>query len=229
MKLGFTVGYLKTNTGRGDRSGVPSIEEVFDPATAPGLGEDSQFTRWGGFAVFDWRDARSGPRRGGVLGVQVRKYVDVDRRAYTFRDTRFEAQGYIPYYNGTRVIALRAAATITFPGEGQLIPYYLQPTLGGNDDLRGFSQYRFTDNHVIFMSAEHRWHVFSSLDMALFVDAGKVAPTRSQVNLADLKYSGGIGFRVRFLDAIISRIDFAVGREEFRWMWTFGDINQVRW
>jgi outer membrane translocation and assembly module TamA len=79
------------------------------------------------------------------------------------------------------------------------------------------------------MSAEHRWHVFNGLDMAMFVDAGKVAPTKSELNFADLKYSGGLGLRVRFFDAVVSRIDFAVGREEFRWMWTFSDINQVKW
>jgi outer membrane protein assembly factor BamA len=229
LQLGLTGGYLNADTGPGHRDGVPSIEQVFNATTAPGLGEDSDFTRWGGFAVVDWRDAKSGPRRGGLLGVQLRRYLDVEQKAYTYRDTRFDAQYYIPYFNDTRVVALHAAATLTFHGDDQVVPYYLQPTLGGNDDLRGFSRYRFTDNNVIFMSAEHRWHVFNGLDMAMFVDAGKVAPTKDQLNFADLKYSGGLGLRVRFFDAIVSRIDFAVGPEQFRVMWTFSDINQVKW
>lgn len=229
LRFGLTGGYLTTDTGPGHRSNVPSIEHVFDSTTAPGLGDDSQFTRWGGFAVFDWRDKRSGPRRGGLIGMQFRRYLDVEQKTYTYRETQFDAQYYLPYFNDSRVIALRASSTLTFRGEDQLVPYYLQPTLGGNDDLRGFSRYRFTDNNVLFMSAEHRWHVFNGLDMAVFGDAGKVAPSKSELNFADLKFSGGLGLRVRFLDAIISRIDFAAGREGFRWMWTFSDINEVRW
>jgi hypothetical protein len=56
-----------------------------------------------------------------------------------------------------------------------------------------------------------------------------VALTRNALNFSDLKYSGGLGLRVRFFEAIVSRIDFAVGREGFRWMWTFSDINEVKW
>ena len=49
------------------------------------------------------------------------------------------------------------------------------------------------------------------------------------LHFSDLKYSGGIGFRFRLADAVVSRIDFAVGREGFRWMWTFADIYRVRY
>ena len=229
LRIGLTGGYLNARTEEGHRDGVPSIEQAFDAATAPGLGQNSEFTRWGSFVLVDWRDSHSGPRDGGLLGARFRRYIDKAQRQFTYRETQFDAQYDIPYFNKTRVVALRAAATLTFPDPGQFVPYYLQPTLGGNDDLRGFARYRYTDNNVLFMSAEHRWHVFNGLDMALFADAGKVAPTKDELNFADLRYSGGIGLRVRFLDAIVSRIDFAYGREGFRWMWTFSDINSVKW
>ena len=76
------------------------------------------------------------------------------------------------------------------------MPLYLQPTLGGSDELRGFAPYRFKDYHSVNLTAEHRWHAFSMLDMALFADAGKVVPLKRDVDVSRLHYSGGIGFRV---------------------------------
>ena len=79
------------------------------------------------------------------------------------------------------------------------------------------------------MVDQHRWHAFSGLDMALFVDAGKVIPRKADIDFGNLKYSGGIGFRARIQGNVFMRIDFAGGPEGFRWMWTFSDIYKHRW
>jgi outer membrane protein assembly factor BamA len=229
FRLGLTGGYMTTYVGKGNRGGVPSIDEVFDDTTARGLHDDPEFARWGTFFVLERRDLKSGPRSGGLYGARFRQYTDIGLHRYSFRQTEFEAQHYIPYFNKTRVIALRALAVLSFRDGTQDVPFFLQPTLGGNDDLRGFARYRFTDDHALFMSVEHRWHGFTGLDTAVFFDAGKVVPEKKGLNFADLKYSGGVGFRFRLLDAVVSRIDFAVSTEGFRWMWTFSDINKARW
>ncbi|MDH4065619.1 MAG: BamA/TamA family outer membrane protein [Acidobacteriota bacterium] len=229
FRLGLTGGFMTTHVGRGKSGGVPSIEEVFDDSTAKGLNDDPEFLRWGTFLAFDHRDLQSGPRSGGFYGARFRQYSDIDLNKFSFRQSEFEAQYYIPYFNKSRVIALRASAVLSFRDSSQQVPFYLQPTLGGNDDLRGFERYRFTDDHAVFVSVEHRWHAFTGLDTALFFDTGKVTSEKKRLNFSDLKYSGGIGFRVRLLDAVVSRIDFAVGREGFRWMWTFSDINKPQW
>jgi hypothetical protein len=229
FELGVTGGYLSAHTGRGTRGGVPSTEETFGPAEAPGLGDDTQFVRWGSFFIFDYRDQRTGARSGGLYGVRFQQFADVDRHRYSFRQATFEFQQYVPYFNKTRVIALRAASVLSFTDAGQRVPIYLQPTIGGNDDLRGFARYRFHDDHAVYVGVEHRWHGFTGLDTAVFLDAGKVVGQRADVNLEHLRVSGGIGFRVRIADAIVSRIDFAAGREGFRMMWTFSDIYKPRW
>ena len=229
LRLGLTGGYMNVHTGSGKRGGVPSIEELFDSTTAPGLGDDPAFARWGTFVYFDHRDARSGPRSGGLYGVRFRQFADLDVGKYSFRDAQFEAQHYIPYFNRTRVIAFRAATSLSFPKSGQVVPYYLQPTIGGNSDVRGFPRYRFHDNHSVFFSVEHRWHGFTGLDTALFVDAGKVIAHKAEVDLSNLKVSVGFGFRVRVADAVVMRIEAAAGREGVRTMWTFSDIYKVRW
>jgi outer membrane protein assembly factor BamA len=229
LRVGLTGGFMDVHTGPGKRDGVPSIEELFDSTTAPGLGDDPAFARWGIFAFIDRRDARSGPRSGGLYGARFRQFVDLDLEKYSFRQAQFEAQHYLPYYNQTRVIALRAATTLSFAGSGQVVPFYLQPTIGGNSDVRGFPRYRYHDDHSVFFSAEHRWHAFTGLDTALFIDAGKVIASKADVDLSNLQVSVGVGFRVRVADAVVMRIEAAAGREGFRTMWTFSDIYRVRW
>jgi outer membrane protein assembly factor BamA len=208
---------------------VPSTDEIFGPDAAPGLGEDVSFGRFGGFAELDFRDLPSGPRSGGYYAVTAREYEDVDAEKFGFTQVLVQAQQYFPYHNKSRVVAIRAAASMAFKREGLSIPFYLQPTLGGNDDLRGFARYRFYDEQVLVVNVEHRWHASNVLDMAVFLDAGKVAPELADIDLSDLEWSGGVGFRIKALGAYIMRIDFAAGREGFRAMWTFSDIFKTRW
>jgi len=228
LEVGFTTGYLHADSSRGHDDFTP-IDELFPPDQIPGFNEDTQFTRIGAFVDFDYRDSKTGPRSGGVLGMRYREYWDIDRRTFAFRQTEYEFQQYIPYFNKSRVIAIRSAVVLTFPKEGNEVPIYLQPVLGGNDDLRGFGGYRFRDNHSVYVGVEHRWQASSILEMSAFLDAGKVVPLKRNIDPSRMNYSGGIGFRVRIRSAIVSRTDFAVSREGFRIVWTFSDIFKTRW
>ena len=68
--------------------------------------------------------------------------------------------------------------------EDGIVPFYLLPQLGGNFDLRGFNQYRFYDNNAFMAALEHRWYVFSGLEAAAFVDAGKTVPEKGHVDFS---------------------------------------------
>jgi outer membrane protein assembly factor BamA len=228
LGLGITGGMINVHTGPGKRGGVPSTDEIFDQDSAPGLGEDTYYASFGGFMFIDYLDSRVGPRSGGLYGYRARQHTDMDLKKFSFRQVDFEAQQYIPYFDKTRVIALRALVTLAFENSGNTIPFYAQPKLGGNDSLRGFQRYRFYDKHALVLTAEHRWHAFSGLDMALFVDAGKVASRKADLDFNNLEVSYGFGFRFKLNEAYFMRIDFAGGREGLRFMWTFSDIFKVR-
>lgn len=227
-RVGLTVGYVSTDTGPGQRPNVPSTTDEFTPIEAPGIGLGLiDFARGGGFLVFDNRDTPSGTRHGGVYGTQWRKYADRTHGLFDFSQAEFEVQQYVPYFNETRVIAFRVATTLTFQDEGQVVPVFFMPTIGGNNDLRGFERYRYHDNHSLFASVEHRWYVFRGLDMAVFADAGKVIPRKAALDFSNLEVSWGVGFRTRLRDAVIMRTDFAFGRDGFRVAWTFRDIFKI--
>ena len=228
LGLGITGSMVNVHTGPGKRGGVPSTDEIFDQDSAPGLGEDTYYSGLGGFMFIDYLDSQAGPRSGGLYGFRARQFTDMDLEKFSFRQVDFEAQQYIPYFNKTRVIALRVMATLTFDKSGNTIPFYAQPKVGGNNSLRGFQRYRFYDKHALVLTAEHRWHAFSGLDMALFVDAGKVASRRADLDFTDLEVSYGFGFRFKLDEAYFMRIDVAGGREGLRFMWTFSDVFKLR-
>jgi outer membrane protein assembly factor BamA len=173
---------------------------------------------------YDNRDLPKGPRAGGNYYAKYSHYWDrtLDRYNFNYLDTA--AEHYIPYWNKTRVIALRIGAQFSWTAEGQFVPFYLQPTLGGTKFLRGFERYRFRDQNAILLSIEHRWHLYSGGFGALFFEAGDVASEPAELNLSEMEYSGGIGFRFTVRDEVVIRIDNAVSREGYRLIWTFSDL-----
>jgi outer membrane translocation and assembly module TamA len=70
--------------------------------------------------------------------------------------------------------------------------------------------------------------VFTGLEVAAFVDAGKTVSEKGQVDFSGLNYSGGIGFRARLNDAIVLRFDIARSREGVRFIWSMSDISRRR-
>jgi hemolysin activation/secretion protein len=106
--------------------------------------------------------------------------------------------------------------------QGQEVPFYLQPHLGGADDMRGFRNYRFYDDNHIVVNAEYRWEAFTGLDMALFFDAGKVTNKRSQINFHELETSAGFGFRFNAANATFLRLDVGFSHEGYQIWFKFG-------
>jgi len=107
-----------------------------------------------------------------------------------------DATQYIPLFNHTRVIALRGASSLTDTNSSQLVPFYLQPTLGGPDTLRGFRFQRFYGNNSVMVSGEYRWFCSPLLDVAAFADGGKVFNDWKEWNLHNLE--SDVGFSLRF-------------------------------
>src|SRR5262245_3348707 len=217
------------HTGPTSGEDVPSIETIFDATTAPGLFDDTTFLGYGGFAGYDTRDVPRGPRRGGFYGINFNRYVDLSGGTYTNRQLELEGQHFLPYFNQTRVVGLFARARFAYTGrDDRVVPFYLQPKLGANSDLRCFGPYRFYDNNAFMAAVEHRWYVFTGLEMAVFMDAGKTVSEKGEIDFSGLNYSGGVGFRARVNDAIVLRFDIARSREGLRWIWSMSDISRRR-
>ena len=221
LSAGGTAGYLFNNIGPGTNRRFISSERIYD---TPGISEQANFSRTSLFAQYDYRDSLLGPRSGGNYFVQFANYSDRTLSRHDFRRLDMEAQQYVPFFNKRRVIALRAKTTLTFADSNQAVPFYMQPTLGGLDDLRGFRPFRFRDNNLLVMNTEYRWEVFSGLDMAVFGDAGKVFARKSELNLTNLETSAGFGFRFNARNNVFMRLDVAFSHEGFQVAMKFNNL-----
>ena len=147
---------------------------------------------------------------------------------FNFRRLDIDLQQYIGFLNRTRVIALRAKTTLTDTDRNEQIPFYLQPVIGGSDDLRGYRPFRFTDRNSMVLNAEYRWEIFSGLDGAIFADAGKVFTRRGMLNFRDLESDAGFGLRFNARNATVVRIDVGFSQEGFQVWFKFNDVFQSR-
>jgi outer membrane protein assembly factor BamA len=223
LRIGGLARYLLTNVAPGRDHSLPSTDQVYTEATTPGIRFQTNFLEGGGIIQYDWRDNPGGPRRGGNYYAEYATFADVERGGYSFDWMDLEAQQYFSFFNQRRVIALRGRVQAAQPRSGDRVPFYLQPTLGGPDTLRGFAPFRFYDNASLLLNGEYRWEVFSGLDMALFVDAGQVFNDWRQINLQNINTDAGFGFRFNVRNDVFLRLDTAFSREGFQIWLRFGN------
>ena len=198
---------------QGSGSGTaPSIEEVYTAEDLPGLGSSPVYVQAFGTVGFDSRAAADYARRGGYYGVTYRNYTDQDE-AYGFSQVDYSAIHHIPILRDAWVLSLRGEVTTTEAKGGQVIPFYMLPSLGGGSTLRGFASWRFRDRNSLLLSAD--WRVLANhfMDIAVFYDAGKVEADASDLDFTGLKKNYGVGFRLHSPTATPLRIDIAKSNE----------------
>jgi hypothetical protein len=202
-----------------------AILSVFDPAQVPGVLDQPQFFKYETSVDFNNREPRGNPRNGGRYGIVFQRFADLDDHRDSFNRVEVDLQQYVPLVRDRRVLALHGLVSLSDADEGAEVPFYLQPTLGGPDDLRGYRRFRFRDRNLLLLQAEYRWEIFTAVDGALFYDAGKVASRSEDLTLRDLETDYGIGFRFGTINGIFLRIEGAFGsREGKHFVMRFGHV-----
>jgi hypothetical protein len=196
-----------------DGGSLRSIEQVFDPAGAPGLAVPQRLTVTTANLTYDYRQPINA-RKGGWYRLDVSRYHDRARDLANFTRVDLDLRQYVSFLSERRVLAGRAVISTTDADAGNVIPYFLLPSLGGNDTLRGFRAYRFRGPHSLLLQGEYRFEVWSGFDAALFADAGKVAMRREDLNFSDLERDFGIGFRFNTDAGVVARVDIAFGSSD---------------
>ena len=188
-----------------------SLLSIFDPSQAPGVMGQPDYFRYSAMVDVNTRIPRGNPRRGGRYALGYQRYADNEGDLFSFNRVDIDLQQYVPLLKDRRVLALHARVAMTDADASAEVPFYLQPTLGGPDDLRGFRHLRFRDRNSLLLQAEYRWEIFTAVDGAIFYDAGKVASRREDLDLRDLETDYGIGFRFGTINGVFLRIEGAFG------------------
>ena len=172
----------------------PSVETVYTPDTLPGLGARTTYLHTQGTIGLDWRTSPGYSRRGVYLGATLHDYNDRDGD-FGFQMVQYEAIQHIPILRETWVLSFHQRVQTSSEKDGQQTPFFMLPALGGGSSLRGYSSWRFRDEHSLLLQAEWRIMINRYLDLAFFYDAGKVASRMKDLDLDDLHDDYGFGFR----------------------------------
>jgi outer membrane protein assembly factor BamA len=213
LEVGGTVGFYTPSIDSGADDNYPSIEEYFTDTTAPGLAEQPDYVSTAVYADIDYRDRRGSPTRGGRYRVSFGTWNDVTLDDYDFHRLDADLAQYVSLYP-RHVIGVHVGLSYVNNEAGHRVPFYFLPSVGGSDTVRGFREFRFRDENMLFGNLEYRYQAFPMIDVALFADAGEVRPDWEDIGPGDLKTSFGFGVRLHSNSRTFVRLDFGFGGSE---------------
>ena len=215
LSFGGGVELQRPAARAGNPGSLPAVSDVFDEFQAPGQLTSHEFARTFAHATYDYRQPLNA-RKGGWYRFEISRYGDQRDARFDFTRADLDLRQYASVLAERRVFAARVKVSTTDAPDGATVPFFLLPALGGNDTLRGFRAHRFRGPHAILLQGEYRWEIWSGLEGALFVDAGKVASRRQDLTLRDLERDYGFGFRFNTDTGVVMRVDAAFGSRDGR-------------
>jgi outer membrane protein assembly factor BamA len=168
--------------------------------------------------IHDWPDHPGQPSRGGHESISLQYQKGVDRSEdLKYVITRVDIRHYLNIYK-KRLLALRVLVeALDRIGNSPAAPFYLRPSLGGGNDLRGYRTRRFTDNNLAMVSIEYRYPIWDAADAFIFLDEGRVFnPFTDSFTFSNWQYSAGGGIRIWSNGGLILSTLVAAGKEGAR-------------
>jgi Omp85 superfamily domain len=221
-RVGFTVkGGLLQNTlapGRSD----PQLESRFPDQSIPGKEAPPNYFRTHASILFDFRDDPNVPHEGFMVAFGWEKYDNVDTvDLFNFNRFGIDSRAYFPLGSHQQVLAVRGVAVDSDPAPNSRVPFFIQPSLGGGESLRGYDAFRFQGDKSLLVQGEYRWEASPRFELAFFVDSGTVANQGSRLSFHEMNSDAGFGFRVKSSRSTLMRIDSAWGSEGYRLQFRF--------
>jgi hypothetical protein len=223
VRLSAGSGWEKYRTS-GGAFAVSENESLAFLPPLPGRDADPKYVHTFGSAALDSRESPGYSRSGTLVQATFHDFRALENQPYSFHRFDGVAQQLIPVLSGNMVFDLSAHVWSTSPDDGDLVPFFLMPSLGGSEFLRGFRNYRFRDRDAMLLTAQYRWYVQEYVDGVLFYEAGKVTPTFGDLDLTDLENSYGIGLYFHSSRSTVLRLELARSREWLRFIFGFSPL-----
>ena len=223
----FSVGYDAYNIFDGEdpnlAGDIDSIRQIFGLSFSET--RNTRLVSVGGTIDHDWRNDKGQPSAGGREIISVFYYASTeDKDNFKYTSVTVDVRQYFHIFK-KRTLAVRLMAQTTDLGdEIPFMPFYLLPSLGGAETLRGYTRLRFVDNDLALISAEYRYPIWKKIDAFVFLDEARVFKSLTDhFKWHDWKYSYGGGLRVWETDNLILSFYAAKSDEETRFRIQFSD------
>ncbi len=211
---------ISSSTGPFDRD-LPDTANLFSSEPGVRRARQPRFFHGDLALAADTRDEPRHPSRGGLYRAAWGGFRDLEDGAFTFDRYELEGAHFVPFWAGRMVLALHGWGVFSGTAAGREVPFYLLPSLGGHNTLRGYTDYRFHDRNLLGVNVESRWALFRHVDAAVFADAGNVAARASDLDLSRTSY--GTGVRLHSGPSTIARVDIGKSGEGWHFMFRLND------
>ncbi len=172
--------------------------------------------------VYDSRKNSSNPLKGTFIQLQSVLHRNFLGSEYHYDLWRLDAR---KYWNTFKDQVLGVRIFMDHRNiDGDYIPLYRYPTIGGKDFMRGYYQGTYRDRQMMGFEVEYRlpfpqdkackaWEVWKRLGMTVFASTAKVYPSISAFNFQDFRWAVGVGGRyvLSFPQRVNLRLDVAWG------------------
>ena len=158
---------------------------------------------------YDSRNNVLNSSKGIFLNFKSAFYPTMLGSGFVFQSYTLDARKYLmPFKNREDVIAFQGYGLFNFGAT----PFALLAQLGGETLMRGYYRGRYRDNHLLACQAEYRLHVWERFGFVGFAGFGDVANEISKFNINDIKYSYGMGLRIKLVkkELLNLRIDYGI-------------------
>ena len=129
---------------------------------------------------------------------------------FNYNTFEFEVRKYFnPWHK--HVIAMQ----IYTEGNWGALPFFTLSQMGGTDRMRAYYLGAIRDKVIADAQIEYRMPIWNIFGLVGFASAGRVAPDYTQMDMNDLWYAGGFGFRIMVdsKNRANLRIDFGFGQK----------------
>ncbi len=222
-QLRETIRYLIVDVLPGQLSKVPSLQTRY--GHIPGVGTSHSLLERISLS-YDTRDDLTVPKH----GMQVVAYAGIASRAGVLNDNSYSETGvdarvFVPL--GTDTV-LAAHAALRYLLSAHHVPFWALSTIGGDrseiggvQPLRGYGAGRYYDRDSFSGTLEVRRNVFSfnamathvDLELAPFIDTGRVFARAGTVPFSRLHTIGGLGIRGIAPPFVVGYVDLGYGTE----------------
>jgi outer membrane protein assembly factor BamA len=223
-QLLYTGRLRQVDVTPGTLSGIPSLETVF--GDIPGVGTTNMVLNRLSL-IYDTRDDLTVPNH----GMQWIAYGGAATRSGILNDSMYSEAGFDGrnFWPVAPRTVLAAHVTVRYlPSTSDRVPFWALSSVGGGESqtggdqpLRGYGEGRFYDRNSFSAGAELRRTVLSldavstrvDIEMAPFLDLGRVFSRTSTLPFEQLHHVVGVGFRGIARPFVVGKVDVGYGSE----------------
>ena len=227
LSLMLTARYRNVRVDDGVVVSLPGTAQQFP--TIPGI-QGAQVLGHGLTLRYDTRDSQLIPIKGTYVNVLAEFNQNLTpNEENQWGHAALDARQLIPHSSDQMVFVSRILFNGVFgqverTGTKLGVPFFEQPTLGGEDTLRAFGRSRYIGSWAVLANLEERVTVLNKtmfdhelhLEIAPFLDMGRVGQSGVKAEhlfLKNVQLNPGVGLRLLAKPTVVGRLDVAYGRD----------------